>query len=378
MKQGFRVMDSDLHLFEPPDIYDQYLEDRFKSQAPKYVPAPGNVYGDWLIKIPGQGEPVPQFPSTREALVGRKKQRLSVLQKTIEYDYGPESMLKAMDVEGIDVAVAFTTRSRGHVTIDDLDPEYAIAVCRAFNDYLADFCGAAPDRLKGCALLTLHSVELAVEEARRAVKDLSMVGLTMIPNPINGRYLHDPECDLLWKELQELDVPVCFHETNVGYNRGHLSNWLRDHPSASTLTQMFAFSPSLMQAIGSLIFGGVLDRFPKLRVAFLEGNCSWLPWLLWRLDEHWEMYREWEPIQLSMKPSGYLLRQGFVSMETGETYSKYVVDAYGDDILVTSTDWPHFDSAYPHAIDNFLGMPGINDETKRKVLWDNCARLYNL
>ena len=378
MKNGFRVMDSDIHLIEPRDIYERYLEDRYKPEAPTFVPAPGKLSSDWLMKIPGQEERVNQLPDATRPLDIPRQRKYPLLKYAVDDNFGTTSQLKGMDVEGIDVAVVFTTRTRGHVSMDDLDPEYAIALCRAFNDYLADFCKADPERLKGCALVTLHSVELAAAEARRAVKELGMVGLTLIPNPINGRYFNDPECDMLWREAQELNVPVCFHDTNVGYNRGHLANFLRNHPNGATMTQTFAFSPSLMEALGSFIIGGVLERFPRLRVAFLEGNCSWLPWLIWRLDELWEMCGEAEEIQLSMKPSEYFLRQCYVSVECGESPAKYAVDALGDDNLVISSDYPHFDSPYPHAINKFLELRDISDGTKKKVLWDNCARLYNL
>ena len=379
MKKGFRVMDSDIHLLEPAYLYERYLEPRFKPLAPTYVPIPSGPPGNWLMNIPGQEEKVSQVRTEAASVNVRKQRMLDLLRRnSIEDLCDPASTLHGMETEGIDVAIVFRSLTAGHVSLDDLDPEYAIAVCRAFNNYLADFCKAAPDRLKGCALLSLHSVELAVEEARRAVKELGMVGLTIMPNPIGDRYLHDPECDVLWGEAQELNVPVCFHDTNAGANRRHPTEFLRDHPNTTTLRQTFGFSPSLMQAVGSFIIGGVLERFPRLRVAFLEGNCSWLPWLLWRLEEQWEIYGEGEQIQLSMKPTEYFLRQCYVSMDPGETPSKYVVDALGDDNLVISSDFPHFDSPYPHAIDNFLELQDINDETKRKVMWDNCARLYNL
>ena len=379
MKKGFKIMDSDIHLFEPPDIYERYLEDRFKPLAPKYVSIPGWPQGNWLMNIPGREEEVLQTRTDRTSMNLRKERILELLGKnSIEDVCAPPSTLHGMETEGIDVAIVFRTLVAGHVSLDDLDPEYAIAVCRAFNNYLVDFCKADPDRLKGCAMLSLHSVELAVEEARRAVTELGMVGLTLAPSPIGDRYLHDPECDALWREAQELNVPVCFHDTNGGVNRHHSSEFLRGHPNATTLTQTFGFSPGLMQALGSFIIGGVLDRFPTLRVAFLEGNCGWLPWLLWRLEEQWDMYGETEEIQLSMSPTEYFLRQCYVSVDPDEAPAKYVVDALGDNNLVISSDFPHFDSLYPDAMAKFLQLQEISDETKRKVLWDNCARLYNL
>jgi predicted TIM-barrel fold metal-dependent hydrolase len=126
-----------------------------------------------------------------------------------------------------------------------------------------------------------------------------------------------------------------------------------------------------------VVTGGILARFPRLRMAFLEGNCSWLPWWLWALDERWEAWGDSELFGQKELPSELFRRQCWVSIEPEETLAKHVVAELGDDNFVVSTDWPHDDSRYPHAIDTFLGLP-IGEESKKKVLWDNCARLYNL
>ena len=375
MKNGFKVMDSDIHLLEPRDIYDRFLEDRFKPDAPIYVMDQDTYYGSWYIKLPGQKERIDQaYLRHINAMNPRLEQIMPYLQDAVDDNYSPASMLRAMDVEGLDVAAVFPTYARGQITMDGLDPDYVAAICRAYNNFLADFCKSDTARLKGAALVSIHNIEMAVQEARRAVRDLGMVALTITPNPVNGRYFHDPDCDPLWREAQELNVPICFHDTNAGWNQGHLANFLRYHPNGTTLTQAFGFPLSLMEAIGSFTIGGVLERFPRLRLAFLEGNCSWLPWLLWRLDEQWELFHEGEAVTLSMKPSEYFLRQCYVSVEPGEGPAKYVVDALGDDHLVISTDYPHPDSSYPHAMDNFLELSGISEVSKRKVLWENCVR----
>ena len=244
MKRGFRVMDSDIHIMEPADIYERYLEGRFLPDAPTHVAEPVGLYGTWYLKMPGQKERVRQTPQRKNNAVGPRVERIRpFIKDAIEDRFGPTGTLRAMDVEGVAVAVVFPTLARGHVTLDDLDPEYAAAICRAYNNYLADFCKENPDRLKGAALISLHSVELAVEEARRAVRELGMVGLTLAPNPVNGRYIHDPDCDPLWKEAQDLNVPVCLHDTNGGgWNQGHLANFLRYHPNPTTMTQTFGIS----------------------------------------------------------------------------------------------------------------------------------------
>jgi predicted TIM-barrel fold metal-dependent hydrolase len=99
--------------------------------------------------------------------------------------------------------------------------------------------------------------------------------------------------------------------------------------------------------------------------------------LLWRLDEHWEWRHEWEGRALTMKPSDYFKRQCFLSIECDETPAGLAVQGLGEDYFVFSTDYPHADSKYPEAADRFLQLP-LSASAQRRILWDNCARLYNI
>ena len=113
-------------------------------------------------------------------------------------------------------------------------------------------------------------------------------------------------------------------------------------------------------------------------MAFLEGNCAWLPWLLYRLDERSRLHGPLADVPLSRKPSEYFLHQCFISVDPDEYLITDVVNRLGDDNLVVSTDYPHIDAHFPHAIDEFFEIGGLSDANRRKILWDNCARLYNL
>jgi len=280
-----------------------------------------------------------------------------------------------MDVEGIDIAVLF--RTLPVVCVDDFEPEFAIALCRAWNDWAADFARMAPDRMKAAALLTLHDPALAAQELRRAVTELGFVAAQMMPNPVNGRNLHDPSVDALWAEAERLGVPICFHPAPNNYSKDHFVNRFLTAPS-TTISIGLNNPVELMSAIACMTAGGVLERFRHLRVAFLEGNCSWLPWLLWRIDELWKMSKSGETTKLSMLPSEYFMRQCFISVDVDEDQVEWVVrKKLGDDTLVFSTDYPHSDSHFPEATELFLKLP-ISEESKRKILWDNCARLYGM
>jgi predicted TIM-barrel fold metal-dependent hydrolase len=256
-----------------------------------------------------------------------------------------------------------------------MDPRFAAAACRAYNDWLHDYIAAAdPKRLFGAAAISPHEIDSAVAETRRAVAELGMKAIFLRPNIYNERPWHDRYYDPLWAACQELNVPVGFHETTGSRMKASGADRFQSlgiaHISTHSMEQMLASM--------DVIMGGVMERFPKLRFAFLEAQCGWLPFWLGRMDEHYEWREPYgEMTHLSAKPSEYFRRQGFCAVECDEEFVAHVVAAFGDDNLVTTTDYPHGDSKYPRAMDRFLALP-LSDHSKQKILWDNALRLYAL
>jgi uncharacterized protein len=377
MKNGFQVIDSDLHVIEMGDVYEKYLNDKYRDKMPRYLGWSPTNFPHWDV----QGQMIPPWALSKEVIGPQRS-----LDAPTEHLYQPlrargydaVSTLQAMDAEGIDIAVVYRTFAHMVVSIDDLQPAYAMAYCAAFNDWLADYCQANSKRLRPAAIVSLHDPELAAAEARRAVEEKGHVGVVLLPMPVNGRYVNAPECDVLWKELTRLRVPLAFHGTSGGASRDYVSNRFRGHANFRTLNHASAFPLELMLAMSAMTVGGVLERFPDLRVAFLEGNCGWLPWWLHRLDDQWEKYGGGEAIKLSALPSEYFKRQGFIGTDVDEELLRVVIDAIGDDNIVMSVDYPHADGPFPHGIETFLALPGVGAEAKRKIMWDNCVRLYGL
>ena len=367
-RHGLRVLDSDLHVIEPEDLYDRYLDVAFRDRVPRRLKDSRGYLHHWQV-----GEYIFPRPVGRGRTDADEHSR-GVLREYAAAGFDAAAQLRAMDVEGVDIAVLF--RTLPVVCADDYPADFALALCRAWNDWMADFRARDPRRLRAAALLTLHDPRLAAEELRRAVTSLGFVAAQMMPNPVNGVNLHDPALDPLWAEAERLGVPVCFHPTKHNYSRDHFVNRFLTRPS-STLAHTLNNPVELMSAIACMTAGGVLERFPRLRCAFLEGNCAWLPWLLWRLDEQWETCRSGEDIRLQALPSEYFRRQCFISVDADEDQVGWVIQKLSDDTIVFSTDYPHSDSHFPDATELFLKLP-IADGSKRKILWDNCARLYNL
>lgn len=377
MKDGFRVIDSDLHVIEGAEVYERHLDARYRERMPTYLGLSPTNFPYWKVA----GRVIPPW-ATDPAVIGPQ----AALDAPSEDVYAPirargydaPSALAAMDAEGIDVAVLYRTFAHMVVSLDDLDGGFATALCAAFNDWLADYCAADPARLKPAAIVSLHDPELAAAEARRAVEEAGHVAVVVLPMPVAGRYLHAPECDALWREVERLGVPLAVHGTSGGASTDYVSNRFVGHPTFRTLNHAAAFPHELMLAMGALILGGVLERFPALRVAFLEGNCGWLPWWLDRLDDQWNKYGAGEATRLQALPSAYFRRQCVIATDVDEELLSVVIDRLGDDNIVVSTDYPHADGPYPHGVENFLALDGVPRESKRKILWDNCVRLYGL
>ena len=366
-KQGFRIMDSDLHVIEPRNLWEDYLDPKFRGRLTRGPDYQGQ------IRAHVDGKVLPPYADRPE-----RERAWSIRRSRPEWDRmrptEAKAALEAMDIEGVDVGIVFRTWASQAINVDGLEPAFAAAMCRAWNRWIVDFCSESPERLKPSALVPLQDVEVAIAEARFAVHDRGAVTLVLPSHLINGRPLYDKYYDPLWAAAQDMDVTVSFHGNHAAYAE-HLAKRYLDN---LVLGQAVGQPIEMMLTVGAVVTGGVLSRFPRLRMAFLEGNCAWLPWWLWALDERWEVWGDRELFQQHDKPSDLFRRQCFISVEPEEELSKHVVAELGDDNLVLSTDWPHDDSRFPHAVDEFLGQKALSAETKRKTLWDNCARLYKL
>ena len=373
-KNGFKVMDSDMHVQEPADLWQRYIDPAYANRAPIGL---NRSVRDVGIQVEGK-----TLSRGSEARRGTKtggfaKRSAEFNQEkygdAIARNFDNVSQLNAMEQEGLDVAVLYPTRGLFVLGIDGLDPGLAAAIAKAYNDWMQEFCQLAPDRMYGAAMLAPHDVESAVAEARRTVQEFGFKAVFMRPTHVNGRKWSDPYYDPLWDECQRLGVPVGFHGAGFVY---------APQPILLEFTPTFSMQNTLgipmenMLACAGMIFGGVMERFPRLKVAFLEGSCSWVPWLLLRMGEYLELLGDVEYPDLKLTPLEYFQRQCYASVECDEITAKHLPEHGLENNVVFSTDYPHFDVKYPYSVETFLAQP-FSEVTKRKFLWDNCATLYN-
>jgi predicted TIM-barrel fold metal-dependent hydrolase len=368
MKNGYKIIDSDMHLREPGDLWEKYMEPAWRDRAPKILSSPSRSSAMVLLdgKILKGYSPTYRggiFDATRiDAEIAEARSR----------GFDAVSQLKAMDREGVDVAALYPSIGLGIMMREAIDPGLAAAIARAYNNWLHDFCQQDPKRLKGVAMISFHDVTEAVKESRRAVTELGFVGVFARPEPLRSLAWHSRYYDTLWATLEDLGVPIGFHSAAASGEVPQAGDRFGDD---LLLRHICGHSMENMLAMVDVICGGVLDRHPKLKVAFLECYCGWLSFWLHRMDKAVEKGRLAHIKKL--KPSEYFKRQCWISTEA-EKELPMIVQLIGDDNIVYSTDYPHGDSDFPHAVEEFLEMDGVSKESRKKILWDNCARLYGL
>ena len=381
-KNGFKIIDAEPHFLEPHDLWERNLPEPYRSKTTVRSLDRGQTgEGGAEVSVAGIDVPRQSGPRlVRERALRRVGENPLLAKVTAEPN--PENFIEGFDIEGIDVGVLMPTHGMGIVRFDGLDPQHSLALCRVFNDYAADFVKSYPERMKFWAWVPPHDATLAAEEARRCVEDLGAVGVAMTGGAVDGNLLSDDFFDPLWAQMNDLGVAFGLHGPPPSlYLKDNIAHRYNHHPRTQLVRQVLGNPFHALTELSELILSGVLHRFPNLKPVMMEVNASWLTWLLWRMDEKWESSRPDLPtlgIDVPLPPSEYFRRQCYAEIEPEEEVGKYVIDYIGADNLLFSTDYPHSDSLFPKAVDTFLELPGISDDDKRKILWDNPARLFGL
>jgi predicted TIM-barrel fold metal-dependent hydrolase len=282
-----------------------------------------------------------------------------------------DARIRDIDAEGIDVQVLYGGLSIGASTFEDR--RFAADFCRAYNDWLLYVCSRHPGRLEAVAVVPIQHVEEAVEELRRAA-NLGVVGV-MIPPVIGDRNLDDPSLLPFFEATAHLDIAVAVHSApgmNVPLPGGErFDNYAQVHCLSFPVDQMVAMT--------ALAMGGVLDRFPSLRVAFLESGIGWVPYFVHRMAEHRE--KRGDLLQHMTSDPRELIDRGqcFFSFECEEPLLEPYVEHLGADSLVFSSDYPHWDCDYPGTVERArTNSKGLGEDVTAKILGGNAIRLYGL
>jgi predicted TIM-barrel fold metal-dependent hydrolase len=292
--------------------------------------------------------------------------------------FDPDARLSDMDADGITIAINYPTALLAVNTFDN--PEDSFAACQAYNSWFsATYHKYAPDRMYGAALVPAGDIPSAVREAERAVTELGAVTV-MLPPFYRDLHLCDEWFDPLWTKLMELGVPAAIHGTRMD-TLPHLSRaTFRDDGRFYAA----AFPITMMIAMADVTLGGVLERFPDLRVVFLESSIGWMPSYIRRLDEAYEhgggsgasraSYN-----YLTKRPGDYLASGNcFFSCEPDEAMFAATVGALGRGQVVFASDYPHFDCSFPNTVQRVIDASGLTLAEIEAIMSDNSRRLYRI
>ena len=275
--------------------------------------------------------------------------------------------LAFLDEAGVEMSVLYPTGGLAYGLIKD--QQWAIALARAYNTFLhAEFLSVAPARLKGMALIPLQEIPEAVKELRRAVTEFGMVG-AILPAVGLRRPFGDPQYDPVYEEAERLGCMLAVHGAPA---QGLGFDFFERLIEARALSHPFA----QMIQITSIVMSGVLERFPRLRIAFMEAGSGWIPFMMERLDGEFKN----RGAGLKIPPSEqFRSERVFFHCELGEGMLAVAIQAVGEGHFFCASDFPHEPAhEFPENIEAFLKRPDLAESAKAKILYDNPRRLYQV
>jgi predicted TIM-barrel fold metal-dependent hydrolase len=362
----YRLVSADSHVIEPMDMWPRYIEPDYRARAPRLV-----RQGDAdMIAIDG----LAPTPAGLLATAGQSPEERSLaggLDKGIAGGWDPVARLADMDKDDIELEVLYPTVSFGMWKAPDLDYQYACM--RAYNRWMADYAGTSPGRLVGLGLVSLRDVGRAIEELK-GFPAKGLRGACIAATPRAGETYALPRFDPFWAVAQDLGLPISLHVL-TGSEEDRDTSGARDFVADYVMWPRF-----VQQTIADLIAGGVLERFPRLKVISAEIDVGWVGTFLSRLDHAYREHRHWSGAcaQLRMLPSEYFHRQ---------VYATFMDDAAGlasrEQIgvrnMLWGNDYPHPDACWPHSRETIArGFKGVPDAETRRIVRDNALELYGL
>jgi predicted TIM-barrel fold metal-dependent hydrolase len=374
------IIDGDGHYVELPDQWVQYVPGRLRDRVFVEHDERGRpqrlVADDQTVELGVQPGATAGFGDnvTPGGLNPGRPRGLHIDQGHPGGWSGPQR-LAVHDAEGIDAAVMFP--SVAPIFCHRLrDPDVALAVAAAINRWAADMCSAAPRELYSVAALPGLHPDLAAKEMRRCVEEHGFVAGCVRPMPLlDGRTLDHPSFEPIWAAAEDLDIPITIH--NVSTRETPIPQAGTERYPSFVLSHAVAHPFEGMLAFASLLQGQVFERHPALRVGFMESSCGWAPFWLDRLHEHIEHLGWMADPPLKSDPRELFARRCVIGCEGDEPMAAYVQSRFGEQTVVWSSDFPHFDVESPY-VTPVLSRPDMTDSQKEALLWQAAATFYKL
>jgi predicted TIM-barrel fold metal-dependent hydrolase len=359
------IISADSHITEPPDCYTARVDPRFRERAPHVVHDPRR--GD-LFVIDGLQKTIPMGLI---AAAGKRADELTMYGTRFEDlhrgGWDPHARLADQDRDGVAAEILYPTV--GMLMCNHPDFDFKHACFEAYNQWIAEYAGAHPDRLIGVGQTAMRSVDDGIRDLRR-IKALGLRGVMMPGNPAVADY-DDPIYDAFWEAAVDLALPLSFHiltSTNDSLKaRG---------PKLNAFMQIIR---GCQDIIGVFIFGGVFERHPKLKMVCVEADAGWAPHFMYRMDHAFDRHRYWlDGSTITHMPSAYFREHVYMTFQDDWTAFQ-VKDLCNIRRLMWANDFPHSDSTWPNSQALLAKHAAhLTEDERNLILHDNVAELYGL
>ena len=367
------MISADSHVIEPRNLWRERVNAPFRDRAPRVVRDPQGLKGEWFMC-----EGLEPRAASLAFAAGKDPSEYNEFQKATNYDdalpggWEAAPRLKDMAVDGVEAEVIYTTL--GFRLFGLLDEPFQRELFRVYNDWLAELCNYDRQHLLGLALIPLLDVEAGVKELRRCAT-LGLRGALIMCSPPEGLSYTDRRYDPFWAEAQSLGMPLSLH---LGTGHGRESRY-----DADLFLRAMTIPHEVQRTFATLLFGGVLERFPQLKLVSAENDIGWIAHFLARADLTFHKLGSLKlstssGATLKMLPSEYFRRQVYATFIDDEVGVRNC-DLFGIDNYMWSSDYPHLMATWPRSREAVArNFQGISDEVKWKIVRDNAVRVYSI
>jgi uncharacterized protein len=362
---AFPIISADSHITEHPDTYVGHIDRAFLDRAPRIVATPD--HGDVFV-IDGMDRPI-QLGLV--AAAGKPPEEIT--ESGVRFDelhrggWDPVARLLDQDRDGVAAEVIYPTV--GMLLCNHPDFAYKKACFDAYNRWIAEYCARAPTRLLGCGQTAMRTPQEGVADIA-AIKALGLRGVMMPGDPAQEDYdsvIYDP----VWEAAVELDLPLSFHIlTSRGTSRVR----------GPRINSFLSIIRGNQDILGTLIFGGVFERHPRLKIVCVEADAGWVPHYMYRMDHAFKRHRNWlgRGINLSKLPSEYFREHIYTTFQD-DWVAFRSADQMNWHRLMWANDFPHSDSTWPWSQQMLAEQSKhLTAEQQRAILCDNVADLYHI
>jgi predicted TIM-barrel fold metal-dependent hydrolase len=371
MSLPFKLVSADSHIVEPPDLWQKRIDRKFRDRAPHITldsgrdaficeGSPRSGGGLGLIAT----RPKYENPDHDFGFEGN-------WENVVEAAYEPAARLAELDREGIEAELIYTSLGLTMYGIED--KPFQFACMRAFNDWLAEFCSAAPNRLFGIAMIPTDDVAVGVAELERCAKLGHRGAMISIAQDQDGKGYENPIFEPLWSAAEDLRMPISLHVAASKKSFLATGNIMADFS--------VAFWPTMFTVAG-MIFSGLFDRHRKLKVLSVENDAAWPLGILERMDDRYEHDKLWAA-------SGNFITSG---RKPSEIFHEHVAATFmrdrtailnrqliGRENIMWGSDFPHFDGAWPDSAGDLASQfEGVPLEDQLRIGRTNAIKFYDL